>query len=336
MDREQVQARRAARARERQARVRRRRAAALGAVAVVVALTAVIVIASSGGGDASRVADSGQRHVRAPHRGAGPGPRRTRKVHHGSTVTGTATGKPGTTPVPILTYHVIAPPPPGAPFPGLYVPANEFAAQMAALKSAGWHPVTLDQLKAFWTRGVPLGPGKPVVLTFDNGYHSQYANALPVLKRLGWVADENIQLTGLPPSQGGLTDPEVRALIDAGWELDTQGISHADLVTLDAASLHDQVATARQILRQRYGVPVNWFCYPSGHYNATVIAAVRAAGFVGSTTTIPGIASPANDPYRLPRLRVLAGTTGPALLAEIASASGDSLPPASYGEPGTT
>jgi peptidoglycan/xylan/chitin deacetylase (PgdA/CDA1 family) len=338
MDLDQVQARRAARARDRRARARRRRAAALGAVAVVVALTAVIVIASSGGGDTSRIAASGRRDVRASHRGrgAGRGAAATRKGHDGSTVTGTATGRPGMTPVPILTYHVIAPPPPGAPFPGLYVPADEFAAQMAALKSAGWHPVTLDQLQAFWSRGVPLGHGKPVVLTFDNGYHSQYANALPVLKRLGWVADENIQLSGLPPSQGGLTDPEVRALIAAGWELDTQGISHADLVTLDAGSLHYQVATARQILRQRYGVPVNWFCYPSGHYNATVIAAVRAAGFVGSTTTIPGIASPANDPYRLPRLRVLAGTSGPALLAEIDSAHGDSLPPASYGEPGTT
>ena len=32
--------------------------------------------------------------------------------------------------VPILMYHVIAAPPPGAPFPGLYVPASEFAGQM--------------------------------------------------------------------------------------------------------------------------------------------------------------------------------------------------------------
>jgi hypothetical protein len=31
-------------------------------------------------------------------------------------------------------YHVIAPPPAGAPFPGLYVPAPEFSAQTAALK----------------------------------------------------------------------------------------------------------------------------------------------------------------------------------------------------------
>jgi len=69
---------------------------------------------------------------------------------------------------------------------------------------------------------------------------------------LGWVADENIQLSGLPPSQGGLTDAEVRALVAAGWELDTQGISHADLITLDGAELHYQVAAARQIVQKRY------------------------------------------------------------------------------------
>ena len=229
-------------------------------------------------------------------------------------------------------YHVIAAPPAGAPFPGLYVAPQEFAAQMQTLKAAGWHPVTLDQLRAFWTHGARLPTGKPIVITFDNGYRSQYVNALPVLRRLGWVADENLQLTGLPPSQGGLTEGQVRGLIDAGWELDTQGISHADLVTLDASELHYQVATARQILRRRYGVPVNWFCYPSGDYDATVIAAVRAAGFVGSTTVIPGWAGPSSDPYRLPRLRILGGTSPSALLAQISSARAGSPPPDSYGE----
>ena len=247
-----------------------------------------------------------------------------------STVTGAATGRPGTTPVPILMYHVINPPPPSAPYPGLYVPAGEFAAQMQALKAAGWHAVTLDQLKAFWTRGVPLPAGKPIVLTFDNGYQSQYSNALPVLKQMGWVGNEMMQLTGLPPSQGGLSDSQIRALIAGGWELDTQGISHADLIALPASELHYQVFAARQLLRQRYGVPVDWFAYPSGHYNASVIATLKSAGFAGSVTVVPGWASPGDDSFRLPRLRVLGGTSPSALLAQIASAQGAAPPPLTY------
>ncbi len=247
-----------------------------------------------------------------------------------STVTGKATGKPGTTPVPVLMYHVINPPIPTAPYPGLYVPEPEFAAQMEALKAAGWHAVTMDQLEAYWTRGVPLPPGKPIVLTFDNGYASQYTNALPVLKRLGWVGVENIQLTGLPPSQGGLSESQVRALIAAGWELDTQGISHADLIALGPSALHYQVETARQILRRRYGVPVNWFAYPSGYYNATVVQSLKSAGFTGSETVVPGWATPHQDPYMLPRLRVLGGTTPQELLAQIDDARGAAPPPSSY------
>jgi peptidoglycan/xylan/chitin deacetylase (PgdA/CDA1 family) len=281
---------------------------------------------------ASPAAAGGSAARPAPALGASTAP--SASGHGTAAAAGGGSGAAATR-VPILMYHVIAPPPAGAPFPGLYVPAAEFVAQMEALKAAGWHAVTLDQLRAHWSRGVPLGPGKPVVVTFDNGYRSQYVNALPALQRLGWVGVEKIQLSGLPPSQGGLTSAQVRGLIAAGWELDTQGISHADLIRLDAAQLNYQVATARALLRQRYGVPVNWFCYPSGHYDATVVAAVRAAGFVGSTTVIPGWASSAEDPYRLPRLRVLAGTSPQSLLAQIAAAGGSSATPESYGASGT-
>ncbi len=89
------------------------------------------------------------------------------------------------------------------------------------------------------------------------------------------------------------------------------------------------------MLQKRYGVPVNWFCYPSGHYDATVIAAVKAAGYVGSTTVIPGWANPSEDPYRLPRLRVLGGTSPTALLQQIAQYESAGSPPGSYGGAGT-
>ncbi|HEX5853309.1 MAG TPA: polysaccharide deacetylase family protein [Solirubrobacteraceae bacterium] len=283
------------------------------------------LIASRSGGSPS--ASRGSASATASHR----------KGAHESTAkrspsaTRPVVGPPGTTPVPILMYHVIAAPPPGASFPGLYVEPRLFAAQMQALKDAGWHAVTLDQVASHWRRGVSMGSGKPIVISFDNGYQSQYTQALPILRGLGWVGDENIQLTGLPPSQGGLGERQVRELVKAGWELDTQGFSHADLIALDPAQLRHEVAVARRVVQRRYGVPVNWFCYPSGHYNAAVVAEVRAAGYTGSTTVVPGWAHPHDDPYRLHRLRVLGGTGAAALLASLAGMRGDPPAPASYG-----
>jgi peptidoglycan/xylan/chitin deacetylase (PgdA/CDA1 family) len=127
-----------------------------------------------------------------------------------------------------------------------------------------------------------------------------------------------MRLSGLPPSQGGLSSSQVRGLVRAGWELDTQGYSHADLIQLGPEQLHYEIATARSTIRRRYHVAADWFCYPSGHYNTTVIAAVKTAGYVGSTTVVPGWARPDDDPYRLPRLRVLGGTSPRALLDLIA------------------
>jgi peptidoglycan/xylan/chitin deacetylase (PgdA/CDA1 family) len=355
MDPDQRRARREVRRRE----LARRRKRGLAAVALLAlaALLAVVLLSVGGSSKTRRASDfasvraGGARgRTGAPHSslgatasGAGahagregssaalPGTGTAGTSTNTSTGTaGTARGTPGTESVPILMYHVINPPPPGAKFPGLYVTPEEFAAQMQALASAGFHAVTMDQMRANWTRGTPLPAGRPIVLSFDNGYQSQYTHALPVLRRLGWVGVENMQLTGLPPSQGGLSEAQISGLVAAGWELDTQGISHAELTKLGPAALREQVAVARTEVQRRYHVPVNWFCYPSGHYNAAVLAAVKAAGYVGSTTVVPGWASPGDDPYRLPRLRVLGETSPQELLDEIAAIRSNPAPPASY------
>ncbi len=173
--------------------------------------------ASAGGANASKHGSRSGAHGRS---GGGSGGGSSAAATGGSgtgqdTLKGTALlghGPKGTESVPILMYHVINPPPAGAKFPGLYVDPEEFEAQMEALKRAGFHAVTMDQMLANWTRGAPLPEGKPIVVSFDNGYQSQLTKALPVLDRLGWVGVENIQLTGLPPSQGGLSRGQVEQL----------------------------------------------------------------------------------------------------------------------------
>jgi peptidoglycan/xylan/chitin deacetylase (PgdA/CDA1 family) len=224
-------------------------------------------------------------------------------------------------------YHVINRPPADAPFPGLYVTPDEFAAQMAALAAAGYHGVTLDEVARSWRTPVR----RPIVISFDNGYRSQYTAAFPVLRRLGWPAVENLQLSGLPSSQGGLDVRQVRGLVRAGWELDTQGFSHADLPTLTARGLRREIRGARLAIKRRYHVPVRWFCYPSGLYDDAVVAAVKSAGYSGATTVVPGWATSTGDRYRLPRIRVLAGTSPSSLLALITRTRNDRLPPRAYG-----
>lgn len=303
-----------AQARGRESRLKPERVAAVGSLLVVAAVVGLIVLTSGSrsGSHPSKAAVSARNRL------------------SGGSASGAA-GHTGTAPVPILVYHVINTQPTQTTAPSaMYVPTSEFSSQMQALKTNGWHAVTLNQVEAYWTRGVPLGTGQPIVITFDNGYASQYANALPVLKQLGWAGVENLQLSGLSPSDGGLSDAQIRGLIAAGWELDTQGVSHVDLTGLDSAQLSNEVATARQTLRSRYGVPVNWFSYPSGDYNASVIAAVHAAGYLGATTVNPGWASPQQDRFRLPRVVVMAGTSPSQLLAQVAAAKSTTTAPSSY------
>lgn len=312
--------------------LRRRRILALALVAgAVIAVAAAVAIAAGGSGGGSPAhgsASGGASASGGTSNGSASGS--SQAAHAGSTAAGLESGHAAAAAVPVLMYHVIAAPPAGAPFPGLYVSPEEFSAQMRALKAAGWHAVTMDQLAANWNRGASLGQGRPIVLTFDNGYHSQYTQAMPTLRSLGWVGVENIQISGLPPSQGGLDEAEVKGLLAAGWELDTQGYDHADLVRLGPEALRFQVATTRKTLQQRYHVPVNWFCYPSGHYDDTVVAAVREAGYEGSTTVVPGWVRSGEDRYRLHRLRVLGGTSPQALLELIASSRTNPPAPNSY------
>ena len=257
---------------------------------------------------------------------AGPrGPRSTRSRSHRAT----SIDRRRASRFPILMYHVINRAPSNVPFPGLYVQPSDFSAQMKALAAAGYRAVTLDQLAGLSSKHIAM-PGRPIVISFDNGYRSQFTNALPVLQRLGWPAVENIQLSGLPPSQGGLNTHQVRALVRAGWELDTQGFNHADLPTLGTIQLRHEITGSRRTIRRLYHVPVHWFCYPSGHYDRAVLAIVKSSGYTGATTVVPGWANLRNDRYRLPRLRVLAGTSPAALLALVAGTRGNRPPPDSY------
>lgn len=292
---------------------RRRRALALAAVVAVLGAVVLIVagaLGSGGGGSGGPAHGARDATTHAAARTTAAvrptGPRRDM-------------GAPGPPrPVPILMYHVISDPLPNSPYPDLYVPRAQFQDQMQALESAGYTAVTLQEVWDAWHANGPL-PAKPVVVSFDDGYHSHFANALPVLQALGWPGVLNLELKNIRPDYG-LTDAQVRALIAAGWEVDSHTIDHPDLTRVDAARLRYEVTQSRAELKARFHIPVNFFCYPAGRYDAAAVAAVQAAGYLAATTTQPGLAEPGEaDRFTLSRVRVGNGVSGSTLVGELAS-----------------
>lgn len=244
--------------------------------------------------------------------------------------TATAHARPAARPapvrVPILMYHVIDTPPPGTPNLDLWVDPSEFQRQMTWLAAHGYHAVTLDQWWTAWHGGARLPP-RPIVISMDDGFRGWYTQAAPILAQLGWPAVMNVAMSHVgrlqKPPAGGPTRAQwqiqpymLRALLAAGWELDSHSLTHPHLTPLSADQLAAEVGQSRTAL-EVYGGLVDFFCYPYGEYDPAVVAAVRAAGYAGATTVAGGIASSAGDPYRLPRIDVSRGEGAAGLRASL-------------------
>lgn len=203
--------------------------------------------------------------------------------------------------VPVLMYHVIADPPPGTPNLDLWVSPRTFAAQMRWLDHHGYNVVNLQDVYDFWHGG--RLPRKAIVVSFDDGFDGHYRRARPILTRHGWSGTLNLAVSHIGAD---LSRAQIRALLAANWEVDSHTLTHAYLPGLSATRLRSEVSGSRRLLRRRFHVPVNFFCYPYGAYDTRVVSAVRAAGYEGATTTEYGLAS-RSEPFTMDRVRVSRG-----------------------------
>ena len=209
--------------------------------------------------------------------------------------------------VPILMYHYISVPPPGSDRYRLSLsvtPAN-FDAQMAFLKQAGYHAVTLYDLYDFLGQGKTL-PDKPVILTFDDGYVDAFTQAMPILLKYGFVGTFFV-LTG-PADEGGagehLTWEQIVAMSATGMDLELHSREHFDLRNRPNDFLVHQIAGGKESLEAHINRPVRWFAYPSGRYDAAVVRVLKSDAFWGAVTTKDGRTHAASGFFDLQRVRI--------------------------------
>lgn len=199
--------------------------------------------------------------------------------------------------VPILMYHQI-----GSGPNDLYLPREEFAAQMRYLAENGFHTITLEQLHAAMSGGSGLPP-HPVVLTFDDDSAGHYRTVFPLLAAHGFTAVFFIDTVGVG-KPGRLTWDQLREMQAAGMQIGSHTETHVDLPGIGGRRLAAETTGARTRLEKELGVPVADFSYPSGHYDKQTLRAVAGAGYRDAVTTHHGRVTPGRDPFQWPRVRI--------------------------------
>ena len=218
------------------------------------------------------------------------------------------------TQVPILMYHHLSEDVTNSEM----VSPEQFEAQIRALAEAGYTGISFDELQAYVLRGEPL-PEKPVVITFDDGYRSNYTLAYPILQKYGMKAtifaigvsfgtdhykDTDYAIT---PHFGAAEASEMTAsgLISIQshtydmhqWPPYETGLAvRENILQLPGESeesyvqaLTEDFTRSRALLEGATGQPVDVLAYPAGQYSTLAQVTLQSLGVHVTLSTNPGV-----------------------------------------------
>ena len=214
------------------------------------------------------------------------------------------TAPPTNATVPILMYHQVKDLPANASLDDLTwtVSPASLDAQLGYLAEKGYTSISFDQLLDGFGGKAPL-PSKAVVLTFDDGWKTQYTSALPLLQKYKQTATFYVVSSYM--GYGAYFDWNMtKEIAGAGMTIAGHSIDHSDLSKKTAAEVDRQLRESKATLEKQLGVSVTHFAYPYGAYNSVVVDALKRDGYRTATTLNPTLVKYPISPYLLPRIRV--------------------------------
>src|SRR5438876_9790790 len=200
----------------------------------------------------------------------------------------------------IFCYHLLVD---KIRYPGTEITPAAFEAQMKQLKDAGITVISMQDLLA-WKRGEKNIPPRCAVITFDDGWKSQYEVAWPIMKKFGYTFTMFIYTEGVAgASLGGgqaITWEMLADMRDNGIDIEAHSATHQDLreghtvMVIEPGNkrtkkkltgaeyeqwVQNEVVGCKQLLEQRLGIKINCFAVPFGTYNEHVKEIARNAGY---------------------------------------------------------
>jgi peptidoglycan/xylan/chitin deacetylase (PgdA/CDA1 family) len=179
--------------------------------------------------------------------------------------------------------------------PDTEITPQDFEKQMQELKDKGITVIGMQDFLA-WKRGEKNIPPRCAVLTFDDGWKSQYEVAWPILKKFGYTVTFFIYTEGVRGGHFGggeaMTWEMLGEMRDAGADIQAHSATHQDLrKPYDKVQkkrlnpeeydqfLQNEIVGSKQLLEQRLGIKVNCFAVPYGFYNEKIKEVCKAAGY---------------------------------------------------------
>jgi peptidoglycan/xylan/chitin deacetylase (PgdA/CDA1 family) len=207
--------------------------------------------------------------------------------------------------IPILLYHSVD------TNDSFYsVSPSVFAKQMEYL-SRNFSIVTLEEVLEFVIGKRDL-PRKSVAITFDDGYHDNYVNVFPHVKKYGFPIAVFV-VSGCVGKEMTLGKVPLRML---DWEeiadmsrhnvtIGAHTVTHLDLRRVDLNEARHQMETSKAQIEEVIEQPVNFLAYPKGAYNRDLFAVVKSLNFVAAfAAESDGIVSQGDNRYALKRVSI--------------------------------
>jgi peptidoglycan/xylan/chitin deacetylase (PgdA/CDA1 family)/cyclopropane fatty-acyl-phospholipid synthase-like methyltransferase len=215
--------------------------------------------------------------------------------------------------IPILAYHRIAEDGPEA-LSRWRVDPGAFRNQLRLLRSHGFHAVSSEDVQAHYVSQNPF-PGRPVLITFDDGYRDFADVAWPILFAHDFLAevflvsdlvgDAAIWDAGYGEPAALMDWPTIERLHNEGVRFGSHLASHTPAPNLRAANLFDEADRSRRILESRLKSSVFSIAAPYGDIDDSLRYAAAVSGYTIGFASDGGIAD-LRDKWRYdtPRIEV--------------------------------
>ena len=171
--------------------------------------------------------------------------------------------------IPIFMYHWIKDDTGDYPYPENMVKPAELRKQMEYLDKNNYDVIFVTDIENIHHYD------KPVILTFDDGWHDVYAHAFPIAKELNMKFCMYI-ISDMVGEPGYCTVEELQEMLDSGLvQIDAHTNTHPRLGELERTKVIEELSGSKEYILEKFGIDSKVICYPYGSTSQLVMTESR-------------------------------------------------------------